>query len=163
MNLYHLLERYTWEGVMSYHFQFHRKHVARGKHIYHPTEWRQLDSQLIASKCFAHPVLRPSWPQTQKLPQGQTRPTTTPSYSKADHRNNYSHPTPISTNTMTSSHLPQAPEPQPCRNWNYRECKLAPCPYQHRCITCGSSHRASQCPLGTTNSSYTPRISQPGH
>jgi len=32
----------------------------------------------------------------------------------------------------------------------------------HGCITCGSSHRASQCPLGTNNSSYTPRICQPG-
>jgi len=38
MNLYDLLEKYTWEGVKSYHFQFHRKQVASAKHIYHPTE-----------------------------------------------------------------------------------------------------------------------------
>jgi len=30
MNLYDLLEKYIWEGVKAYHFQFHRKHVARG-------------------------------------------------------------------------------------------------------------------------------------
>ena len=33
MNLYDLLEKYTWEGVKSYHFQFHRKRVASGKSI----------------------------------------------------------------------------------------------------------------------------------
>jgi len=38
MNCYDLLEKYTWEGVKSYHFQIHQKQVASGKHIYHPTE-----------------------------------------------------------------------------------------------------------------------------
>ena len=28
MNLYDLLEKYTWEGVEAYHFQFYRKQVA---------------------------------------------------------------------------------------------------------------------------------------
>ena len=54
MNLYDLLEKYTWEGVKGYHFQFHRKRVASGRNIYQPAEWRQLDSELVASKCFAY-------------------------------------------------------------------------------------------------------------
>ena len=66
MNLYDLLEKYTWEGVRSYHFQFHRKRVASGNNIYQPEDWRQLDSELVASKCFAHPTPRPSWPPTFK-------------------------------------------------------------------------------------------------
>ena len=39
MNLYELLEKYTWDGVKAYHFQFHRKRVAGGKNLYHPQEW----------------------------------------------------------------------------------------------------------------------------
>jgi len=38
MNLYELLERYTWDGVKSYHLQFHHKRVASGKNIYKPRE-----------------------------------------------------------------------------------------------------------------------------
>lgn len=64
MNLYDLLEKYTWEGVKGYYFQFHRKPVASGKSIYLPSEWQQLDSKLIASKCFAHPIVRNAWPQS---------------------------------------------------------------------------------------------------
>ena len=56
MNLYDLLEKYTWEGVKTYHFQFHCKRVASGKSIYQPTGWRQLDSELVASKYFAYLV-----------------------------------------------------------------------------------------------------------
>jgi len=68
MNLYDLLEKYTWEGVLAYHFQFHRKRVASGKSIYQPLEWRQLDSELVASKCFAHPhpTPRATWAPGQK-------------------------------------------------------------------------------------------------
>ena len=55
MNLYDLLEKYTWDGVKAYHFQFHRKSVASGKSIYYPREGRHIDSELIASRCFAHP------------------------------------------------------------------------------------------------------------
>ena len=61
MNLYDLLEKYSWEGVRSYHFQFHRKPVASGKNIYQPTEWQVLESELVASKYFAHPTPRLSW------------------------------------------------------------------------------------------------------
>ena len=49
MNLYDLLEKYTWDGVKGYHFQFHRKWVASGQSIYLPQDWRQIDSELIAS------------------------------------------------------------------------------------------------------------------
>ena len=38
MNLYELLEKYIWEGVKSYHMQFHRKRVASGRGIYQPTK-----------------------------------------------------------------------------------------------------------------------------
>ena len=58
MNLYDLLEKYTWEGVKAYHFQFHRKRVAGGKSINLGSEWQQIDSELIASKCFAHAIPR---------------------------------------------------------------------------------------------------------
>jgi len=57
-NLYDLLEKYTLDGVKSYHFQFHRKRVASGKIIYEPRDWHQLDSLLVASKCFQYPVQR---------------------------------------------------------------------------------------------------------
>ncbi|PUU76045.1 hypothetical protein B9Z19DRAFT_1130364 [Tuber borchii] len=62
MNLYDLLEKYTWDGVKAYHFQFHRKRVTSGNSIYLPSEFQQLDSELIASKCFAHPIIRTLWP-----------------------------------------------------------------------------------------------------
>ena len=162
MNLYDLLEKYTWEGVKSYHFQFHRKQVASGKGIFQPTEWRQLDSQLIASKCFAHPAPRLSWSQTPKLPSGNTRISSTISYPPAERRSNYPLPTTIPLNGIVPGSSLSVPAAQPCRNWNYRECKLTQCRYQHSCISCGSSHRASQCTLGNNSSSYTPRNPQPG-
>ena len=66
MNLYDLLEKYTWDGVKAYHFQFHRNRVAMGKSLYYPGEWRQIDSELIASKCFAHPhITRLPWAPSQ--------------------------------------------------------------------------------------------------
>ena len=61
MNLDNLLEKYAWEGVKVDHFQFDRKRVASGKGIYHPVEWCQTDSELIASKCFGYPTLRHPW------------------------------------------------------------------------------------------------------
>ena len=67
MNLYELLEKYAWEGVKAYHFQFHWKRLARGKNIYIETKWRQLDSELIASKIVAHPATRPSWTQSHRV------------------------------------------------------------------------------------------------
>jgi len=60
MNIYGLLEKYAWEGVKAYQLQFHRKRVASGKSIYHGREWSMLDSELIASKWFAHPAARPA-------------------------------------------------------------------------------------------------------
>lgn len=57
MSLYDLFEKYTWEGVKGYHFQFHRKRVAGGESIYLSQELRQLDSELIALKCFAHTLI----------------------------------------------------------------------------------------------------------
>ena len=66
MNLYDLLEKYTWDGVKGYYFQYHRKRVASGKGIYQPLDWCHLDSELVASKCFAYPAPWPSWVQSQK-------------------------------------------------------------------------------------------------
>ena len=162
MNLYDLLEKYTWDGVKAYHFQFHRKRVASGKDIYHPSEWRQLDSQLIASKCFAYPALRPPWPTTVKPPLSQARSANVAPFSHTERRSNFSYQAPPATSAATHSHLPQPPAPQPCHNWNFRECNLPHCRYQHCCLTCGSSHRILHCTLRTSSSSQVPRNSQTG-
>ena len=116
MNLYYLLEKYSWDGVRGYHFQFHRKRVASGKDIYHPTEWRQLDSQLIASKCFAYPASRFSWPPTQKPISGQTHGAATVTFPPPERRNNYSlqNSTPISI--IRPGAQPHGAIAQPCRN-----------------------------------------------
>jgi len=58
MNLYDLLEKYSWDGVKASHFQFHRKRIAGGKGICLSQEGQQLDSELIASKCFTHGIRR---------------------------------------------------------------------------------------------------------
>jgi len=57
ISLSNLLEKYTWDDVKGYHFQFHRKPVACGKSIYLPLEFRHLDRELIASKSFTHPLI----------------------------------------------------------------------------------------------------------
>jgi len=129
MNLYDLLEKYTWDGVKAYHFQFHRKRVASGKSIYQPGEWQQLDSQLIASKCFAHPAPRPTWNQTQKpalIPTRRTdelpiRESLPP---RPEHPSSY--PTPTQSQlTLPATSMALIPATaQPCRNWNFRDCKL---------------------------------------
>ena len=170
INLYNLLEKYTWEGVKSYHFQFHRKRVASGKSIYHPIDWRQLDSELVASKCFAHPVPQPTWIQTRKLvPSQQQRtfelpirdlapgpaymnlgPTGHTAYPNAKCCPNYYKAVlPSSSMVAPSGGFQYNPVPA-CRNWNYRDCHSTQCRYQHSCITCTGSHRAAQCPSGCT-------------
>lgn len=134
MNIYDLLEKYAWEGVKAYHFQFHRKRVASGKSIYHALEWRTLDSELIASKCFAHPAPRLSWSQSYKAGPTPTRK---------------SHELSIRENAPGPAYPTggaQPPAQQACRNWNHRECRNIQCRYQHACIYCGSNHRAPQCP-----------------
>ena len=167
MNLYDLLEKYSWEGVRSYHFQFHRKRVASGKNIYQPTEWRVLDSELVASKCFAHPTPRLSWTAGYKaaplatrriteLPHREiaSRPAFTftgtapaPTYGTLEHRTNQNQPA-GSNSTMSLAVTGTAQSNgQACRNWNFRECRSSHCRYQHVCILCGSGHQASYCPL----------------
>ena len=134
MNIYDLLEKHAWEGVKAYHFQFHRKRVASGKSIYHALEWRTLDSELISSKCFAHPAPRLSWSQGYKAGPTLTRK---------------SHELSIRENAPGPAYpTGGAPPPaqQACRNWNHRECRNIQCRYQHACIYCGSNHRAPQCP-----------------
>ena len=66
INLYDLLEKYIWAGVRAYYFQFHRKRAASRKNIYHPIEWRILDSELVASKYFTHPTTRTTSAQGYK-------------------------------------------------------------------------------------------------
>jgi len=155
MNLYDLLEKYAWEGVKAYHLQFHRKRVASGKSIYHASAWRLLDSELVASKCFAHPAPRGPWPQSTKPTAGSLRRI---------------HELPIRENLLVQAHQPVGSSlasafsqsqhargntgsvpaiAPPCRNWSYRECRITPCRYQHACISCGSNHPAAQCPTGT--------------
>jgi len=168
MTLYDLLEKYTWEGVKAYHFQFHRKRVASGKSIYQPLEWRQLDSELIASKCFAHshPTPRAPWATGQKqavVPFGRSFDLPIRENVFGLDYTNLSIITagnPFQTfNQITAglghqtrgssggspAHL------QRCRNWNFRECRSIQCRYQHLCHTCGSNHRAPQCQSGNTS------------
>ena len=179
MNLYDLLEKYTWEGVRAYHFQFHRKRVASGKNIYHPIEWRILDSELVASKCFAHPAPWTTWAQGYKtihsaasrlyeIPsRDNTRAPTyphqgtpsTPIYWGQEQRAN---PNTRFYGTSGNVSIVGAgsilPSGQACRNWNYWECRSTQCRYQHQCISCGSNHKALLCPTGITGQSQAPRV-----
>jgi len=177
MNLYDLLEKYEWEGVKAYHFQFHRKRVASGQSIYHGTECRQLDSELIASKCFAHPAPRPTWTQNHKLAPAPTRrfselpireslpghgysstpfsPHTTAPYSAPEYRTHYGH----SVASPANARIPTGTAPLPfqaCSNWHFRECRSMQCRYRHSRISCGSNHRAPQCPSGDSTGQLLP-------
>ena len=67
MKPYELLEKYAGDGVKADHVQFHHKRVTSGKNIYQPQESFQLDGELVTSKCFAHSIPRPQWPQNHKL------------------------------------------------------------------------------------------------
>ena len=167
MNLYDLLEKYTWGGVKTYHFQFHRKQVASGKSIYQPLEWRQLDSELVASKCFAHPHTTPraTWAPGQK--QGVVpfrRSFDLPIWENISGLS-YTNPlistagNPLYTSNQITTGLGyktrgSAGESQAlfqtCRNWTYRECRSVQCRYQHLCHTWRSNHRAPQCQSGNT-------------
>ena len=177
MNLYDLLEKYAWEAVKSYHFQFHRKRVASGKNIYQPAEWRQLDSELVASKCFAHPAPRPTWLQGQKttvpaarriyeLPirdnhtaSGYPSSAATPSNPLTSLERRISQHNPQSTSTFPSSLGTGASTltTQTCRNWNFRECRSVVCRYHHCCVSCGGNHRVSQCTTGGSGPVYQSR------
>jgi len=168
MNLYDVLEKYTWDRVKAYHIQFHRKRVASGKSIYQPAEWREFDSQLIASKCFAYPVPRPAWSQVQKPTPIPTRRTFELPIRESlpqppDYRTSYPLPNQTNANTSAPSMELISPTTQPCRNWNYRECSLAQCRYQHACINRGSSHRVYQCPQRNAAPSSLPRNGQHCH
>ena len=166
MSLYDLLEKYTWDGVRAYHFQFHRKRIASGKALYLPQEWQQVDSELIASKCFAHPVLRTTWNnapgRTTNYPRrsfdlplrenifssGYPYQGAGPSLHPSIHERRLLHQSAYSSNTASglggiTRALP--PAPQPCQNWNYRECRTVNCRHQHLCNTCGGNHKATQC------------------
>jgi len=178
MNLYDLLEKYTWEGVKAYHFQFHRKRVASGKSIYQPTEWRQLDSELVASKCFAYPVPRAQWSQIPRGVQGFSRRAHEPSgrenlgsplyppaaagtasaISSFDRRGNYNSSFPTASYTPLPTMGTSPITAQACRNWNFRECRSASCRYQHTCATCGSNHRSPQCLSGGSGQGQLSRI-----
>ena len=171
MNLYDLLEKYTWDGVKAYHFQFHRKRVANGKNIYLPSEWRTIDSELIASKCFSHSIPRSNWTSSQsRIPPQSRRISELPlrenpfSPSHAHHPHPYAGPqntgerrgyhapnyTPIGSATTSALANAANPGSQVCRNWHYRECRTAHCRHQHSCISCGSNHKATQCNQGSS-------------
>jgi len=177
MNLYDLLEKHTWEGVKAYLFQFHRKRVASGKSIYKPTEWRQLDSELVASKCFAYPVPGAQWSQIPRGVQGFPRRAHEPSgcenlgsplyppaggtasaISSFDRCGNYNSSLP----TASYTHLPTMGRSQrtaeACCNWNFQEWRSASCRYQHTSATCGSNHRSPQCRSGGSGQGQLSRI-----
>ena len=187
MNLYDLLKKYTWEGVKDHHFQFHWKRVAGGKSIYLTSEWQQIASELIASKCFAHAIPRNTWTQgpAQILPQscrifelplrvstprgGHTYPTThhTSSYEGGEGREAYTISNQVNR-TAAAASFPPIPNSQICRNWNIRECRITHCRYQHICITCSSNHQSSQCTqeantMAVTSAAVCQDISSPTH
>ena len=133
ITLYDLLERYTWEGVKAYHFQFHRKHVASGTSLYLPTEWQQLDSELVVSKCIANPIVRSTWSKDQirtntlpcqlsELPYRDT-PHSGRSHSTIERRailpGSHQGSTAGGFPTTTTQAIPQT-----CRNWNLRNAEI---------------------------------------
>ena len=166
MNLYDLLEKYTWDRVKPYHFQVYRKQVASGKGIYYLSEWLHIDSELIASRCFAHlHIPRSQWTsspnriasfprRSYSLPIRETHFSTAPPHTgnmlspfpASSERQTNTYHTGHSTSTATQAGNRSLPiTTQVCRNWNYRECRSAYCCNQHICINCGSNHKASQC------------------
>ena len=167
MNLYDLLEKCTWEGVKGYHFQFHRKRVASGQSIYLPQDWRQIDSELIASKCFSHPAQKNTWNQTLTRPNvfpqriselplreyqfGPNRVSQGISahpYATLPERRQIQYPAHPANGSLSTPPGPAQSTPQACRNWNYRDCRTVNCRHLHMCITCGNSHKFTQCTLG---------------
>jgi len=163
MNLYDLLEKYTWDGVKAYHFQFDRKRLASGNMIYLPGDWQYLDSELVPSKCFAHPIIRAPWPQVHtrspalhqritELPiRGNPFPTD-PSMQSLSRSNtgyltsdNYTNLVPgqgASGGKMAITG--NQTRRQVCRNWNHRDCRNPNCRDAHVSATCGRNHKASQ-------------------
>lgn len=153
MTLHELAERYAWEGVKSYHFQFHRKRIASGKEVYYPDDWRKLDPELIASKCFLYPKASASngWASArghtgQRGDQGTGIGSIT--YHRPPMSNNPAAAADSSSNNHPETRITRARQWLPsssCRNWNYRECRVPQCRYLHACISCGGNHRASHC------------------
>lgn len=131
-NLQTLAVKYFWEGVKAYHFSFHRKRVASRKEIFSPEEWQVFDAQLIASECFARTnqssTLRTSGGAASNQPANTARTYTAPTG-----------PLP----PQLSLEVRQATMNAPCRNWNYRECRMVNCHYLHACISCGGGHRVA--------------------
>ena len=160
MNLYYLLEKYTWDGVKGYHFQFHRKRVASGQSIYLPQDWRQIDSELIASKCFSHPAQKNTWNPTltrpnifpQRLselplreyqfgPNRVSQGVSAHPYATLPERRQIQYPAHPANSSLSTPPGPAQSTPQACRNWNYRDCRTVNCRHLHMCITCGNSHK----------------------
>lgn len=170
MSLYDLLEKYSWDGVKGYHFQFDQKCVASGKSIYLPQGWRNLDSELTASKCSAHPLQRStltqgpsrqgSYPRRiTQLPLRdnpfpdsylQQNPSTNPLLGVHDRRPmNHAFLVRKDSGTRNTAIIPTTG--QAGRNWNYRECRTTNCSHQHICIVCGNNHKSVQCAQGATS------------
>ena len=165
-SFYNILEKYTWEGVKAYHFQFHWKRVASGKCLYLAEEWRQLDGELVASKYFAYPATWTTWNQ------GPSRVTMFPHriselpFHESPYSTifNYHSPLPntgqglVERCPRVGNHInyipggvgiglagPASIAAQLCGNGNYWECRTANCRHQHICITCCNGDKAVQC------------------
>ena len=154
MNLHDLLERYAWEGVTAYHFQFHRKRIASGNEVYYPDDWRRIDAELIASKCFLYPSpnINRNWGSERGHSFGRGHQSLASSFTQnqppaalgtADQTVAPPHPPDIQTSRGPLS------QHGPCRNWNYRECRAPYCCFPHSCIGCGGSHRVALCAANT--------------
>ena len=182
MSLYDLLEKYTWEGVKAYHFQFHRKRVASGKSLYLPQEWRQLHSELVTSKCFAYPGTRTTWNQGPSCVTMFPHRISELPFRESPHSTifNYHFPVPntgqalVERRPRVGNHInytpsgvgigfagPASTASQVCRNWNFRECRTANCRPQDICITCGNGHKAVQCSQAGSTQLGPQRTSRP--
>ena len=118
--------------------------MASGKGIYLGSEWHQLDSELISSKCFAHPTLRATWNQAQRVVAGLISRTSELAIREIVPSQGGYNPVASAQHFRANTGIPLL-TPQTCRNWNYRECRSTQCRYLHACITCGSSHCALPC------------------
>ena len=121
---------------------------------HYPDDWRKLDPELIASKCFLFPKPSSSngWTTTRGQffgHQGDHGARMGPvAYHCTSAINNPPNTAHASPGTHSDARITRAGHWQPsssCRNWNYGEGHVQQCQYLHTCISCGANHQASQC------------------
>ena len=68
-----ILTKLAPTGLQAYHFQFHRKRIVSRKEVFYPEDWRKIDAELIASKCFLFPApnINRNWGSARGLSLGR--------------------------------------------------------------------------------------------